>query len=130
VKRLIVPHRHLPHREQTWARLISLLAERRNDMTYDPNDPNRIPDTDHDLRTPPVRRSSSAWIGWVAAIAVILVAAFAITEWFDRPGTDMNPTASTTETQPVKPPVAPAAPSSEPVTPAPANPSTGGTTPQ
>ncbi len=66
-------------------------------MTYDPNDPNRNPTTDHDLRTPPLRRSSSSWIGWIAAIAVILVAAFAITEWFDRPGTDPNPTASTTE---------------------------------
>ncbi|CAN7703133.1 hypothetical protein [Rhizobium sp. LjRoot258] len=99
-------------------------------MTYDPNDPNRNPTTDHDLRTPPLRRSSSSWIGWIAAIAVILVAAFAITEWFDRPGTDPNPTASTTESQPMKPPVAPMAPSSEPATPAPANPSTGGTTQQ
>jgi len=99
-------------------------------MTYDPNDPIRNPNTQPDLRTPPPRRGSSAWIGWVAAIAVFLVAAFAITEWFDRPGTDPNPTASTTESQPMKPPVVPAAPSSEPATPAPANPSTGGTTQQ
>ncbi len=99
-------------------------------MTYDPNDPMRKPDMDPDLRTGPVRRTSGAWIGWVAAIAVILVAAFAITEWFDRPGTDPDPTASTTQTEPMKPPLAPATPSSEPSSPAPANPSTGGTTPQ
>ncbi|EJL49661.1 hypothetical protein PMI09_05431 [Rhizobium sp. CF122] len=99
-------------------------------MTYDPNDPVRNPSTDPDLRTAPPRGRSSTWIGWVAAIAVILVAAFAITEWFGRSDTDPNPTASTTESQPMKPPVAPAAPSSEPATPAPATPSTGGTTQQ
>ncbi|MBZ9792372.1 hypothetical protein K9B32_20000 [Rhizobium sp. 3T7] len=100
-----------------------------NDPIRNPNDPIRNPSTEPDLRTPP-RRGSSTWIGWVAAIALILVAAFAITEWFGRPGTDPNPTASTTESQPMKPPVVPAAPSSEPATPAPATPSTGGTTQQ
>jgi len=95
-------------------------------MTYDPNDPIRNPTTDPDLRTTPARRGSSAWIGWVAAIALILVAAFAISQWFERPGTDLNPTASTTTSEPVKP----AVPSTEPATPAPANPSTGGTTQQ
>ena len=101
-------------------------------MTYDPNDPVRNPDPNPELRTMPVRRKGPSWIGWVVAAAVILVAAFAITEWFDRPGTDPNPTAST-QTEPVKPPVAPAAPatpSSEPAAPAPANPSTGGATQQ
>ncbi|MCS3743469.1 hypothetical protein [Rhizobium sp. BK661] len=99
-------------------------------MTYDPNDPVRNPDPNPDLRTMPVRRKGPSWLGWVVAAAVILVAAFAITEWFDRPGTDPNPTASTTQTEPVKPPVAPApaAPSSEPAAPAPVNPSTSGTT--
>lgn len=107
-------------------------------MTYDPNDPNRVPNLDRDLSaknldrdmTPkPLTRSSNAWIGWVAAIAVMLVAAFAITEWFDRPGTDPNPTASTTQTEPMKPPVEPVAPSAEPAAPAPAPaaPSTGTT---
>ncbi|OWV83171.1 hypothetical protein [Rhizobium sp. R693] len=99
-------------------------------MTYDPNDPVRNPGTEPDLRTTPPRHSSSTWIGWIAAIAVILIAAFAITQWYGRPDTDPNPTASTTETQPMKPPVAPAAPSSEPAAPVPTNPSTGGTTQQ
>ncbi|OWW04065.1 hypothetical protein ATY81_17190 [Rhizobium sp. R72] len=96
-------------------------------MTYDPNDPVRNPSLEPDLRTTPRRRHSNSWIGWVAAIAVILIAAFALTQWFGRPDTDPNPTASTTQSQPMKPPVAPAAPSSEPATPAPANPSTSGT---
>ncbi|WP_019280339.1 hypothetical protein [Rhizobium grahamii] len=100
-------------------------------MTYDPNDPVRNPDPSPELVTAPVRRTGSSWIGWVVAAALILVAAFAITQWFDRPGTDPNPTASTIKTEPVKPavvPAAPAAPSSEPAVPAPANPSTSGTT--
>ncbi|CCM78681.1 hypothetical protein [Rhizobium mesoamericanum] len=95
-------------------------------MTYDPNDPIRNSSTEPDLRTTPVHRSSRTWIGWVAAIAVILVAAFAITEWFNRPSTDLNPTASTTGSQPTKPVAPPTAPAKT----APANPSTGGTTQQ
>ncbi len=92
-------------------------------MTYDPNnlnDPARPLDPYLDLRTTPVsRRRSGSWFGWVVAIAVIAVAAFAYTQW-PASNTDPQTTASTTNAEPAPIPAKPMAPADNNMTPVPA----------
>jgi hypothetical protein len=91
-------------------------------MTYDPNNPNDInnpndpnrplnPTRDPDLRTTPVDRlHRRSWAVWIAGIVLIAIAAFAITEMIDEPGTDPATTASTTNSEPAPAPASPTAP--------------------
>jgi hypothetical protein len=95
--------------------------KRRGRMTNDPN--SNIPSRDPDLRTTPEKRRRPSWVGWAATIAVIAVAAFAITEWLDEPDTDPSTTASTTASEPAPAPAKPMAPTDNNPTLAPAAPS-------
>ncbi|TCU04515.1 hypothetical protein [Rhizobium sullae] len=93
-------------------------------MVQNPNplhDPNRL--SDLDVRTTPVDRTrSKPWVGWIAAIAAIAVVAFAYTLWTDTPGSDLQTTASTTNSEPASVPAKPTAPADNSAAPAPATP--------
>ncbi|MBB4275356.1 hypothetical protein [Rhizobium mongolense] len=104
-------------------------------MTYDPNnpnDPNRPlkPTSQPDLRTTPTTRLRvPRWGALIAGIVLIAIAAFAVTEMVDEPGTDPSPTASTTNSEPAPAPATPTAPADN-ATPAPTTPPAAGGTQQ
>jgi hypothetical protein len=86
-------------------------------MPYDPNSEKGL-----DLRTTPLERRGGAWGPWIALAAIILVAAFAWTQWG---GTATDPTSTASTTPPISrsipKPVIPVTPPAA----APANPPTG-----
>lgn len=92
-------------------------------MTNDPKNSNRDPD----LRTTPVDYRRTNWVAWIAAVGLIAIGAFALTQWSSGPDTDPETTASTSNSEPALAPPTPAAPTDNNAAPAPVTPPAGTT---
>ncbi|AJD42407.1 hypothetical protein C9413_22765 [Rhizobium sp. SEMIA 4085] len=93
-------------------------------MAYDPKNSNREPD----LRTTPSdSRRSNSWVGWIAAVALVAIAVFALTQWLAGPDTDPQATASTSNSEPAPALAPPTAPADNNAAPAPATAPPAGT---
>ncbi|QPB18772.1 hypothetical protein [Rhizobium sp. 007] len=91
-------------------------------MTNDPK--NSKPDPD--LRTRAVDYRRKNWVAWIAAVGLIAIGAFALTQWSNGPDTDPETTAST-NSEPAPAPATPAAPTDNNAAPAPVTPPAGTT---
>ncbi len=92
-------------------------------MTYGPE--NSKPDPD--LRTRAVDYRRTNWVAWIAAVGLIAIGAFALTQWSSGPDTDPETTASTSNSEPALAPPTPAAPTDNNAAPAPVTPPAGTT---